>query len=367
MTITSTVHYKSGYDNAFWNGQQMVYGDAYGFPLADDVVAHELTHGVTQHESNLFYYYQSGAINESFSDLWGEYYDQTNGQGDDTYGVRWQVGEDVSGLGHLRDMREPWRFGDPEQMTSRYYHTGEEDNGGVHHNSGINNHAVSLMVDGGEFNNISIARLGWAKTAVIYYEANTKLLTSGADYSDLYYALQQACKNLIGERDITVADCAEVKDALDAVGMNGQPAQNFNTDAPLCVPGSSPIMFFADDLEAGTIKWTFDNGAHTRWQIDSPLGPFAQSGARSLFADDDPDEITDATAGLTSLTVPGGAYLHFAHAYGFESGYTPDDSTYYDFDGGALEYSLNNGSTWLDADSLMDYNGYTGTLLSALA
>jgi Zn-dependent metalloprotease len=68
MKIISTVHYDSGYDNAFWNGSQMVYGDAYGFPLADDVVAHELTHGVTEHESNLFYYYQSGAINESFSD-----------------------------------------------------------------------------------------------------------------------------------------------------------------------------------------------------------------------------------------------------------------------------------------------------------
>ncbi|WP_343424179.1 hypothetical protein [Candidatus Amarolinea dominans] len=72
MTLKSTVHYRSGYQNAFWNGSQMVYGDGYGFPLADDVVAHELTHGVTEHESDLFYYYQSGAINESFSDLWGE-------------------------------------------------------------------------------------------------------------------------------------------------------------------------------------------------------------------------------------------------------------------------------------------------------
>jgi Zn-dependent metalloprotease len=72
MPVISTVHYDSGYANAFWSGEQMVYGDGYGFPLADDVVAHELTHGVTQHESNLFYYYQSGAINESFSDLWGE-------------------------------------------------------------------------------------------------------------------------------------------------------------------------------------------------------------------------------------------------------------------------------------------------------
>ena len=77
MQIISTVHYDAWYNNAFWNGSQIVYGDADGFPLADDVVAHELTHGVTEHESNLFYYYQSGAINESFSYLWGEFYDQT--------------------------------------------------------------------------------------------------------------------------------------------------------------------------------------------------------------------------------------------------------------------------------------------------
>ncbi|HXQ36435.1 MAG TPA: hypothetical protein VN843_20650, partial [Anaerolineales bacterium] len=66
MTIISTVHYYIGYSNSFWDGSRMVYGDAAGWPLADDVVAHEFTHGVTQNESNLFYYYQSGAINESF-------------------------------------------------------------------------------------------------------------------------------------------------------------------------------------------------------------------------------------------------------------------------------------------------------------
>ena len=64
MTIISTVHYDSGYSNAFWDGSQAVYGDSGGWPLADDVVAHELTHGVTEHESNLYYFYQSGAINE---------------------------------------------------------------------------------------------------------------------------------------------------------------------------------------------------------------------------------------------------------------------------------------------------------------
>jgi Zn-dependent metalloprotease len=356
MTVISSVHYGSNYDNANWNGEQMIYGDAYGFPLADDVVAHELTHGVTEHESNLFYYYQSGAINESFSDLWGEYYDQTNGLGDDDDEVKWQMGEEVWGLGTLRSMSHPPFYGDPDKMSSASYYESEDDNGGVHHNSGINNKAIYLMVQGDTFNLKTVTPLGWTKTAAIYYQANTNLLTSGADYSDLYYALQQACSNLIGQKGITAANCVEVKDALDAVEMNGQPAANFNTDAPLCVVGG-PSVIFADNLESGTANWTFSNGAYPRWKLDSPFGPFAQSGLHSLYADDYPDAITNATARLKPLTIPANAYLHFAHAYGFES-----SDAYYD--GGVLEYSINNGSTWVDAGSLINVNGYDGVLFT---
>ena len=369
MTIISTVHYCESiilcpFGNAFWSGTQMVYGDAYGFPLADDVVAHELTHGVTQYESNLFYYYQSGAINESFSDLWGEYYDQTNGLGTDTTGVKWQIGEDISDLGTIRNMSDPSAFGDPDKMSSTNYDESEDDNGGVHHNSGLNNKAVFLMVDGGSFNGKTVTALGWTKTAAIYYEVNTNLLSSGADYSDLYYALQQACTNLIGQKGITAGDCAEVKDAVDAVEMNGQPAPNFNTDAPYCDTGNPVTTIFSDDLEAGTSNWTFTNGAYPRWQIDSPDGPYAQSGLHSLYANDKPDVITDANARLKSFVVPGNSYLRFAQAYGFESGINFEDLNFYDYDGGVLEYSLNNGSTWLDAGALIDFNGYTGTLFT---
>jgi Zn-dependent metalloprotease len=107
LRIKSTVRYKVNYDNAFWNGTQMAYGDAYGFVFADDVVGHELTHGVTDYESDLFYYYQSGAINESFSDVWGEAFDQLNGVGTDDLASKWYIGEDVSGYGALRHMSNP--------------------------------------------------------------------------------------------------------------------------------------------------------------------------------------------------------------------------------------------------------------------
>ena len=221
--IRSTVHYSVGYDNAFWNGTQMVYGDAAGFPLADDVVAHELTHGVTQYTSRLYYYYQSGAINESFSDLWGEFVDQTNGRGNDSSGVRWLMGEDVSGLGAIRSMSNPPLYGSPDRMTSVLYYLGEDDNGGVHINSGINNKAAYLMVDGGTFNGQTVQPLGIIKTAKIYYEAQTNLLTSGSDYADLYNALFQACQNLVGTSGIFADDCEEVRKATLAVEMNLQP------------------------------------------------------------------------------------------------------------------------------------------------
>jgi Zn-dependent metalloprotease len=103
--------------NAFWNGTQMVYGENYA--SGDDIVAHELTHAVTEHESGLFYWMQSGAINEALSDIWGEIVDlgYTNGQDNDTAGVRWQIGEDLP-IGAIRNMNNPGPFGDPDKMSS---------------------------------------------------------------------------------------------------------------------------------------------------------------------------------------------------------------------------------------------------------
>ena len=365
LTLTSTVHYGSGYDNAFWNGVQMVYGDANGYPLADDVVAHELTHGVTQYESGLFYYYQSGAINESFSDVWGEFVDLTNGAGNDTSGVRWQMGEDITGLGTIRNMQDPTLFGDPDRMTSPNYYSASgdstypsHDSGGVHTNSGVNSKAVYLMTDGGTFNGQMVTGLGITKVAQIYYEVQTNLLVSASDYADLYDALYQACLNLVGTSGITSDDCQEVRDATNAVEMNQQPIADFNTDAPLCPTGQSlATTTFFDDLESGAGNWVTGalSGAN-RWGYDSPYGAFAHSGLHFLFADDYPAAVSDSYAALSvSIAVPAGAYLHFAHAYGFED---PD------FDGGILQYSTNNGSSWNDAGTLFEVNGYDGLLSS---
>jgi bacillolysin len=359
MVLTSTVHYDEGYGNAFWEGTQMVYGDGYGFALADDVVGHELTHGVTNFTSNLFYYYQSGAINESLSDVFGEFVDQTNGRGNDSASVKWLLGEDITGLGAIRNMKNPPAFSDPDKLTSGFYYRGGADNGGVHTNSGVNNKAAFLMVDGGTFNGQTVTGLGISKVARIYYEVQTHLLTSAADYADLSDALYQGCNNLVGTSGISSSDCQEVQQATTAVEMTLQPAGGaYNPEAALCSAGSTPASLFFDNLEGGA--GNFVASAVTggvRWQYDSPYGPYAHSGLHSLYADDTPPVIADSSIAMNqSVTLPSNAFLHFAHAFGFEGG---------NYDGGVVEYSVNGGSTWTDAGSLFDANGYGGILSNA--
>src|SRR5262245_38187547 len=235
------------YQNAFWDGRQMVFGE--GFASADDVVGHELTHGVTQHTSNLLYYFQSGAINESISDVIGELFDQSYAgppTGDDSAGAKWLLGEDLP-IGEIRDMEDPPAFGQPDKMSSSFWETSalEQalDNGAVHTNSGVGNKAAFLMTDGNGGTVTGIHDIN--KVAKIWYKTD-QMLTSGADYADMYVVMQQACNNLVTEGTVTAADCVQVTAALNAVEMN-QPAN----EAPIpqagrCGAGARTITQFVD-------------------------------------------------------------------------------------------------------------------------
>ncbi|MCW2569459.1 MAG: peptidase thermolysin, partial [Mycobacterium sp.] len=181
MQIRSSVRYcppngssSACYKNAYWDGAQMVYGP--GYASADDVVAHELTHGVTEHTANLYYWYQSGAINESMSDVFGEFVDltdNTDGAGTQT---AWDLGEDLPG-GALRSLSNPASHENPPSMTSSLYVGGSGDNGGVHTNSGVGNHAAYLIATG-----FGAGAAGISKAAQLYYETLQRL-PSGADYA----------------------------------------------------------------------------------------------------------------------------------------------------------------------------------------
>ena len=354
LTLTSTVRYcpspgNCPYFNAFWNGTQMVFGQ--GYASADDVVAHELSHGVTEHESGLFYYMQSGAINESFSDIWGEFVDLSNGAGNDAAGVRWLCGEDLP-IGAIRSLSNPPLYDDPDKMSSTDYKCGASDNGGVHGNSGVGNKAAFLMVDGDSFNGKVVTGIGIPKTAVIWYEVQTTLTTSGGDYGDLYYALQQACANKIGTSGITPADCVQVKNAVDAVEMNQQPSACAAPEALMCLPGQTAFDTFYDDFEDGWTGWVrgADVGS-VNWWLDTD---YAAGGDDHLWGYYDTSG-GDHYIQSPSMLIPAGASLHFDHATEFR--YL--GSNYWD--GGSVEYSI-GGAPWVDGVSLFVANGPNGAI-----
>ena len=209
-------------ENAFWSGEQMVYGA--GYTSADDVVAHELTHGVTQNTAGLVYWYQSGAINESMSDVFGELADQSDGVGDDSPEVRWRLGEDLPSDhgGVTRDMADPPRYGQPDTTTSTLYDLAldYDDNGAVHTNSGVPNKTAYLITDGtvaepdGAFAGHAFPGIGTPRAAALYW-ATLQMLTPGSDFQDLALALAQSCTNLA----YTPAECATVSQAVDATGL----------------------------------------------------------------------------------------------------------------------------------------------------
>jgi len=254
--MKSYVCYGSNYQNAFWDGAQMVYGN--GFP-ADDVVGHELSHAVTENISQLIYSGQSGALNESFSDIMGESIDLTNNSGNDAATVRWDMGEDIPGFGAIRDMMDPGRFQNPDRTDSPNYYCGTASDYYVHYDSGVQNKAFALMVDGGTFNNYTIAPVGLDKAVKIIYRANDLYLTSSAKFLDAYNAINRSCNELYG--GATSADCINVKKALDATKMNGPVCGVGGAPAPTPTPGPTPVP----GPGVALVNGGFESGRNVGW------------------------------------------------------------------------------------------------------
>lgn len=210
MTIKSTVHYGKNYANAFWNGYQMVYGDGDGVEALAlsggvDVVAHELTHGVDSYEADLEYRNQSGALCESFSDVFGTAVEFAV----EPEKADWLIGEDIWTPGipgdALRSMKDPKAYGDPDNMKNYVYTT--QDNGGVHTNSGIPNKAAYLIG----------SKIGVDKMAKIYYRALTIYLTPTSDFSDCKAALLQSAADLYGANGTEYKAVAKAFNAVEII------------------------------------------------------------------------------------------------------------------------------------------------------
>lgn len=359
MPLRSTVRYcdpaePCPYQNAFWNGSQMTYGQ--GFAAADDVVAHEFAHGLTEFTSGLYYYFQSGAINESMSDVFGELVDHVTPSPDDDAGDRWAMGET---LGAIRHMADPGLFGDPDSMTSPSvtdynatgYYVGTGDSGGVHKNSGVGNKAAFLMVDGGTHNGTTVTGIGGGKAAQVYYAVQTGFLTSGSDYKDLGLALGQACDNLIGSHGISAGDCQQVRNAVIATRMLIDRPEA--PDVAECPTGQLPNYVYLDEITDTASGWTTSD-ADPRFYLDNL---YATSGIYSLWGPNYASTADFSAGQIASTTIPANAFLRFSHAYDFESA----GSAFYD--GGIVEVSTDGGSTWTDAVS--GGGVYSGTLDAA--
>lgn len=364
LTLVSTVRFCEFGDcdalNAFWNGEQAVFWPGLA---SDDVVAHEFVHGFTQYTSGLAYVYQSGAINESISDIFGEFVDLTNGAGTDTAGARWLLGEDTS-LGPIRDMADPPDMGQPDRMGSPlYFNAGFGDNGGVHYNSGVGNKAAYLMVDGETFNGQTIEPIGLDKTAAVWYRAAAFHLASGSDYADLGAALNQACTDLVGATvkdgtgansgTIETSDCNQVAKAVTATEMALQPTVSNASapEAPVCTSGTPTNVFF-DEIQEYAPGWS-TGGTANRWFYDAN---YATSAPWSLYGATEPGPSDARLRRSAAVTLPANAFLHFRHAYFFDNW----NGEY--FDGGVVEYDLGGSNDWLDARTLFTHNGYNGTL-----
>jgi Zn-dependent metalloprotease len=204
--LDSTVHYDRDYDNAFWDGSQMVYGDGDGqlfnrFTISLDVIGHELTHGVTQFEAGLEYQDQPGALNESMSDVFGSLVKQWRRR-QTAAKADWIIGEglltnSVKGVG-LRSMKAPGTAyddpvlgKDPQPAHMRDYYKGRDDNGGVHINSGIPNYAFYLCA-------MALGGYAWDRAGKIWYKALCDILKPMSGFSDARRATIAAATDLYG-------------------------------------------------------------------------------------------------------------------------------------------------------------------------
>jgi len=174
MPMVGLVHFSTDYDNAFWDGQgHMFFGDGDGqmfTPLTNslDVIGHELTHGVTQYEAGLSYVNQSGALNESMSDVFGSLVKQY-AKKQDAASADWLIGNDIVGpmlQPALRSMKEPGKANahDSQPADMDHYVNTSQDHGGVHVNSGIPNHAFYVVAT-------TIGGNAWEKAGKVWYES----------------------------------------------------------------------------------------------------------------------------------------------------------------------------------------------------
>ncbi len=249
--VSSRVHYSTNYNNAFWNGTAMTYGDGDGTqftPLVTlDICGHEMTHGVTERTANLTYSNESGALNESMSDVFGAMV-ELRARGGTITADTWKIGEQAYTPGTagdaLRYMDNPHAKSgggytaddDPDHYAERY--TGTSDNGGVHINSGIGNKAFYMVAAGGTHHrsSVTVTAIGTSAAERIWYRALTVYMTSSTNFSGARTATLNAATDLYGS---TSTQYNTVATAWCAVGVGSCPS---TSPSPTPTPSGSELL-----------------------------------------------------------------------------------------------------------------------------
>ncbi|HKP69908.1 MAG TPA: M4 family metallopeptidase [Pyrinomonadaceae bacterium] len=264
--ITSRVHFGTSgrYNNAFWFNNRMSYGDGDGVnfsPLTTvDICGHEMTHGVTERTANLTYAGESGALNESWSDIFGAMVEayKDGAVSSDT----WKIGEDSYTPGTagdaLRRMDNPNSVGDPDHYTLRLYQgactpSSSNDNCGVHTNSSISNHAFYLIANGGtnRVSGISVTGIGTSAAERIFYRALTSYMTSGTNFSGARTATLNAATAIYGTGSTQYNGVAQ---GWCAVGVGSCPGGT-PTPTPTPTPGGGSELLVNGGFEGSVSPW----------------------------------------------------------------------------------------------------------------
>ncbi len=369
----------------------------------DDIVAHEWGHAYTQTLSGLIYAFESGALSEAYSDIWGETVDLLNGQGDDAgandlrngcsdTGTRWRVGEGSAFGGAIRDMMYPECRNDPGSTQGAAYFcsatAGEgTDNGGVHSNSGVANRTFALLTDGDG----SFAGIGLTKASHIFYAAHVGFLGRTSGFYDLADALEGAAAGLAGQNlpaltvldlpaaasgeVITAADLATLAQVIVLTGLRSDAGCNFPpmldpAMPPGCTAGQTYVPLLSADFENGAPGWALPefptnpaNWESRPWVITSGLP--GGRGGQAMFASNPPNGncTTDKQNGYVSLRSPlvslppGGedGQLRFDHFA----------NTEFEYDGGLVRYAINNGAWQFVPGAAISFNPYNNVLKPA--
>ncbi|MEO8233943.1 MAG: M4 family metallopeptidase [Flavobacterium sp.] len=270
--INSYVHYSSAYNNAYWDGTRMTYGDGSGTGgfnalTALDVCGHEIGHAVCSNTCNLTYSNESGAMNEGFSDIWGACIENNAAP---TKQI-WLIGEDIemrSGHLSLRSMSNPNTEGQPDTYKGTYWYTGTADSGGVHTNSGVLNHWFYILSVGKSGTNdignaFSVTGITIAKAEKIAFRTESVYLTASSNYAAARTGAIQAATDLYGAGS---AEVIATTNAWYAVGVGAAYAGSADTVAP-SIPSS--LAASGTTSSSTNLSWTAstDNVAVTGYNV----------------------------------------------------------------------------------------------------